>query len=96
MEDKHLKCVDCGADFVFTADEQKFHQEKGYRNEPKRCTNCRQNRRQNMGGGGGYRERERFEVTCAECGQKTTVPFKPVLDKPVYCNACYAKVKQSR
>ncbi|MBI4712596.1 MAG: hypothetical protein HY762_04755 [Planctomycetes bacterium] len=45
---------------------------------------------------GGYRERERFEVTCAECGQKTTVPFKPVLDKPVYCNACYAKVKQSR
>lgn len=91
MEDKHLKCAECGGDFVFTADEQKFHQEKGYTNEPKRCPGCRQNRRTKFNGPRGFRER--VEAVCADCGQKTTVPFKPVLNKPVYCDVCFAKVK---
>ncbi len=41
MEDKTLKCQDCGADFVFTAGEQEFYAEKGFNNEPKRCKECR-------------------------------------------------------
>jgi CxxC-x17-CxxC domain-containing protein len=58
FEDKTLKCVECGSEFVFSADEQKFYQEKGLRNEPKRCLTCRQTKRQqrhsfNRGGSGG-------------------------------------------
>ena len=34
------------------------------------------------------------EVTCAECGQQTTVPFVPRNGNPVYCSMCYDKVKQ--
>ena len=39
-EDKTLKCKDCGADFVFTAGEQEFYEEKGFA-APIRCKECR-------------------------------------------------------
>jgi CxxC-x17-CxxC domain-containing protein len=65
MEDKQLACVDCGATFTFTAQEQTFYAEKGLTNEPKRCPNCRKARRNRQaskprgggrrGGGGGDR-----------------------------------------
>ena len=41
FEDRTLKCQDCGAEFIFTAGEQEFYQEKGFTNEPKRCKACR-------------------------------------------------------
>ena len=41
MEDKTLKCKDCGEDFVFTKGEQEFYAEKGFTNEPQRCAECR-------------------------------------------------------
>ena len=41
MADKTLKCKDCNADFVFTEGEQQFYAEKGFTNEPTRCTECR-------------------------------------------------------
>ena len=41
FQDRALKCVDCGTDFVFTAGEQQFYHEKNFRNEPKRCKACK-------------------------------------------------------
>jgi CxxC-x17-CxxC domain-containing protein len=54
--DKTLTCRDCGAAFTFTAGEQEFYAQKGFSNEPTRCPNCRQSRKQtrNSGGGSGY------------------------------------------
>jgi len=46
-----LMCSDCGQEFVFTAGEQQFFQERGY-SSPRRCKPCRQ-AKQNSGGGGG-------------------------------------------
>ena len=46
MEDKTLKCKDCGADFVFTSGEQEFYKEKGFENEPQRCPDCRKVKKQ--------------------------------------------------
>ena len=46
MEDKTLKCKDCGADFVFTEGEQAFYKEKGFENEPQRCPDCRKAKKQ--------------------------------------------------
>ena len=34
--DRVLKCIDCASEFVFTAGEQLFYAEKGFKNEPKR------------------------------------------------------------
>ena len=36
-EDKTLVCRECGTEFVFSASEQEFYEEKGFTNEPGRC-----------------------------------------------------------
>ena len=94
-EDRSLTCVECGQSFIFTADDQTYHAEKGYTNEPKRCTTCRQGRRDRRSddGFGSFDRgpREMHSVVCAECGKDATVPFKPRGDRPVYCSDCYSK-----
>ncbi|MCY6484465.1 zinc-ribbon domain-containing protein [Clostridium aestuarii] len=46
MADKTLICKDCGKEFIFTEGEQEFYKEKGFDNEPKRCLECRRERKQ--------------------------------------------------
>ncbi len=55
--DKTLVCRDCGMEFIFTSGEQEFYAQKGFDNEPTRCSSCRQSRKQGRSsstGGGGY------------------------------------------
>lgn len=89
FEDKTLVCKDCGQEFVFTAGEQEFYEARGFQNEPGRCKECRLARKSQYGNARG--EREMFDAVCAECGKETQVPFKPRLDKPVYCSECFSK-----
>jgi len=35
------------------------------------------------------------KVTCSSCGNECEVPFKPTLDKPVFCDACFSKSEKS-
>ena len=57
--DRQLTCMDCSQLFTFTAGEQEFYDRKGFKEEPKRCKNCREVRKQRRngdfapGGGGG-------------------------------------------
>ena len=53
-QDRTLTCQDCGQSFTFSADDQQYHAEKGYSNEPKRCPSCRQARRSDHGGSSSY------------------------------------------
>jgi len=94
--DRTLSCADCGANFTFSADDQSYHAQKGYTNEPRRCPDCRSAKREQRGessyggGGGGYGgQREMFSATCASCGKEARVPFQPRGDKPVYCSDCF-------
>ena len=91
FEDKTLICKECGNEFVFTAGEQEFYAEKGFENEPQRCKACRDARKQAIKG-----EREKFKATCAACGGEAELPFKPREDRPVYCSACFAKMKEEQ
>ena len=97
FEDKTLVCADCGAEFTFSAEDQEFHSSRGYQ-DPRRCPPCRQARRAERGGGGGRGggERVMHDVTCSSCGAQCQVPFEPRLDKPVYCDECFAKQKADR
>jgi CxxC-x17-CxxC domain-containing protein len=96
FEDKTLVCADCGAEFTFSAEDQEFHSSRGYQ-DPRRCPPCRQARRAERGGGGGRGgERVMHDVVCSSCGAQTQVPFEPRLDKPVYCDECFAKQKADR
>ncbi len=103
--DRTLNCAQCGQDFTFTADDQRYHGERQYQ-DPKRCPTCRAERRSNRnsgssyGGssyGGGYDrpQREMHSATCAQCGQEALVPFVPRGDKPVYCSNCYQPTPRS-
>jgi CxxC-x17-CxxC domain-containing protein len=90
FEDLTLRCRECSADFVWTAGEQSFYQEKGLLNQPQRCPNCRVLKRQ-----GRLSARRMFEVVCAECGVTTQVPFEPREARPVYCSDCFSRVRQA-
>ena len=96
LEEKTLRCRDCGQEFVFTTGEQEFYQSHGLQNEPSRCPQCRSARRRNRSSdGGGGRPRQMHTVTCAECGAETQVPFEPTEGRPVYCRECYAKQRKT-
>ena len=92
FQDKFLKCIDCGSDFVFTAGEQLFFYDKQFKNEPKRCKVCKTKRVSVLGAvparGTGYRKVE-TRTTCSQCGKDTTVPFKPTQGRPVFCRECF-------
>jgi len=92
FEDKVLVCSDCGGDFIFTSGEQEFYSERGFSNEPKRCKVCRMARKAKSGEG--RNNREMHEVICAECGAPTTVPFRPVSNRPIFCQQCFVRHRQ--
>ncbi len=107
FQDKSLQCSDCGATFTFSAEEQEQFASRGYTNEPKRCSSCREVRkaRQYGNNGNSYRNdsynsyrpsRQMFPVKCSDCGKDTEVPFEPTNGRPVYCSDCYRKVRVSR
>ncbi len=105
FQDRTLTCADCSSSFLFSADDQRYHAEKGY-TEPKRCPACRAKRRQDRGSmdaGGGFGgqggtvqgPRRMYPATCGECGQPTEVPFLPRGDRPVYCASCFSRRRRT-
>lgn len=107
--DRSITCLDCGIDFIHSAADQEFYAQKGFASEPKRCPSCRASRRaaretstwdvRSIGGPRGYERsddrpmREYFAVICSRCGNSAQVPFKPRLDRPVYCSDCFRVVQ---
>ena len=94
FQDRPIHCVDCGEDFTWTAGEQLFFHDKGLKNEPKRCKPCKQAKNERLAAiaaaqASGVRQRIEVTVTCAQCGQSTTVPFYPSQGRPVFCRSCF-------
>jgi CxxC-x17-CxxC domain-containing protein len=91
FQDQTLTCKDCGKEFVWTASEQEFYQQKGFQNPPSRCADCRKLKKQRMQG-----DREYFDIVCSNCGKNDKVPFKPKGDRPVLCKDCFSAQKEGR
>ena len=81
-------CTECGAQcevpFKPTGD------------KPVLCNDCFKNSGRSGDGGKDRRgrrddrgERRMYQATCAECGNRCEVPFKPTGDKPVLCSKCF-------
>jgi CxxC-x17-CxxC domain-containing protein len=98
FQDKVLTCIDCGTEFVFTAGEQLFFYDKQFKNQPKRCKNCKAKRvavlNTNPAPGNGARyTRVETKATCSQCGKETTVPFRPTQGRPILCRECFTQRK---
>jgi len=91
FQDKMIKCIDCGTEFVFTAGEQLFFYDKRFRNEPKRCKTCKAKRVATLGAAPVRQSfpRRETKAVCSQCGKETTVPFRPTQGRPVFCRDCF-------
>ena len=94
--DRFLKCSDCMNEFVFTAGEQLFFNDKQFKNDPKRCKLCKAKRAglgrsaANPSGAATLPfSRTETRAECSACGIETTVPFKPTQGRPVLCRSCF-------
>lgn len=86
-EDRALKCMGCQNTFIFSAGEQEFFASRGFDQLPTRCPECRERRRREKL----VALRKAFEVICARCGCRTTVPFRPREGSEVFCRDCYRR-----
>jgi CxxC-x17-CxxC domain-containing protein len=96
FQDKVLTCIDCGANFTFTAGEQLFFYDKQFKNEPKRCKSCKSKRVAVLNSAPVSREahhhsRVETRATCSQCGKETTVPFRPTQGRPIFCRECFVQ-----
>jgi CxxC-x17-CxxC domain-containing protein len=91
FNDRALKCIDCAAEFIFSASEQQFFAQKQLQNLPKRCPSCRMLNRYKRSGSDPSKV---TEVQCAECGAACHVPFRPKGHKPTLCTACFHKKRE--
>jgi len=89
FQDRILSCVDCGAEFTWTAGEQRFFADKHFRNEPKRCKACKARKASRPADTLASRERVETVANCSACGRETTVPFRPTQGRPVFCKECF-------
>lgn len=92
--DKNILCIDCENEFVWAAGEQKFYQDKGLQNPPKRCKDCKKAKNDRISSiaaakAAGVKQKIEVAVYCAGCCGYTTVPFYPSQGRPVYCRTCF-------
>jgi CxxC-x17-CxxC domain-containing protein len=95
FQDRILRCVDCSSEFVWTAGEQSFFADKQFKNEPKRCRNCKAKRSNRATAGPSGNSRVETETKCSACGKNTTVPFRPTQGRPVFCKECFQQRKST-
>lgn len=88
-QDKTLNCKDCSKEFVWSAGEQKFYQDKGLQNPPGRCQDCRKNRKDQK------TDRPKYSIICKNCGKEGEVNFQPRNPSDVLCADCFAKSKET-
>lgn len=92
FSDRNLTCRDCGESFIFSAGEQSFFASKGLTNDPQRCATCRATAKRTRAASTNG-TREYHAAVCNSCGGQAVVPFLPRNDRPVYCSACFDRVR---
>src|SRR5688500_12274474 len=93
FQDKSLRCVDCGTEFIWTAGEQLFFADKQFKNEPKRCKNCKAKRATRTSVASAPLERVETRTEFSACAKETTVPFGLTQGPPVFCKDCFQQKK---
>ena len=100
LEEQTILCIDCNTNFIWSIGEQTFYRDKGLKNPPKRCKECKQAKNERLAAiaaaqEAGIKQRIEVAVSCARCTSQTTVPFYPSQGRPVYCRSCFLEMNPS-
>ena len=94
FQDRILTCVDCGAEFVWTAGEQQFFADKNFKNEPKRCKACKSKRASRpAGGAAGARTGAKPSRTVRAAARRRRYLSSRRKARPVFCKECFQSRK---
>ncbi len=86
-------CRDCKNEWTFSVLEQALYHEKGYQNDPSRCKECRDVRKERKAPRASHNQG--YSGSCDDCGVDTQVPFRPSPGRPIYCFDCYRKRRRT-
>jgi len=93
FQDKVLKCIDCGTDFVFTAVNSRFSTINNSKTSPNVAkpvrisgSPCWERPQQH-----GFAKTE-TRTNCSQCGKETTVPSVPPKDDRCYAGSAFSKL----
>ena len=87
--DKTVICKECGDSFAFTVGEQTFYADRGFQ-QPQRCKKCRDARKNMV-----QAQKEFYTTICSACGGEARIPFHPTTGRLVYCNDCFAQIREN-
>lgn len=85
FSDITLICKDCGKEFIFSANDQKFYAKQGFVNAPARCRSCREEFQNTK-----YKGLDIHNVKCKICGRVGKLTVNPTYPKEVMCGDCFA------
>src|SRR5689334_16273475 len=90
MPDLDVACAKCGNTFVFTEKEQNYFYERNliWPRHCKACRGAKKNERANEADA-----KQRYEITCDQCGKTDNVPFKPAPGRAILCRECYQAMR---
>ena len=106
--DRTLNCVDCGVEFIHSAADQEYYAAEGVRQRPEALhelprqparqpataatTSATSAARAATSAATTARTASTSRSICSSCGNQAQVPFKPRMDRPVYCSDCFRTV----
>lgn len=92
LEDKKLICKDCHQEFVWSVGEQKFFADKGFTNQPIRCSDCRKKKKGSSPTDDSHRSDDKvYQISCKACQKVSSIPFKPQNPDSLLCSECFEK-----
>src|ERR1044072_1968388 len=85
-----ITCSECSTTCMFTQREEEYCRDRNLPH-PKRSKPCRDARRANFGGSKAHGgERQRFDITCDQCGKNDSVPVKASLCRADLFSDCFS------
>jgi len=87
IEDMTIPCKSCQKDFVWSANEQRYYQKKGFKKKPQRCDSCRDKTNE-------LRKENMFYVHCSFCAKDGKMLVPPPKDRVGICEECFKKLSK--
>jgi len=86
--DKIIVCKTCQKEFLWSAQEQKYYQKKGFKKKPQKCNSCREKANK-------LRDSSMFYIHCGLCDADGVMLAPPPKDRVAICENCFLKLSKN-